>query len=338
MEQHTCCRRFVASSSSSSGSSRRSARCMLLLLGVCTGEVLQRAEAEGQGTPIKPLSSSFVVPVQLIAKDNVLSLPAERVTALPLGNSHGAAGRGAKSKQANDSDLLEKREIRSLSVRRGYRHTSKRATHGSAFALASGFSLVVCFLLVLDAHAHTFLLPPRADTPVAAEHKQQQQEQQQRQQNSSSVLHSSSTTAAKANQQWQHISSSSRMEGPPRKGYVAVAEGPKFPAMVQCFLSVLLTLVAAAGTAARHVPMLRSCCRRRRPSASPAAAARGGENADLEQGGTSLRELRGPHCVPKGVRIQMHAETAAVRGLRVEGEGLAVADTSVEQDRCLFGE
>ncbi|KAL8446998.1 hypothetical protein Emed_004682 [Eimeria media] len=106
--------------------------------------------------------------------------------------------------------------------------------------------------------------------------------------------------------------------------------------MIQCFLSVLLTLAAAAGTAARHVPMLRSCCSRRNSSAAGAARG-GGEDADLEEGGMSLRELRGPHCVPKGVRLQMHAETATVRGLRMEGEGLAIADTSVEQDRCLFG-
>ncbi|KAL8429579.1 hypothetical protein ACSSS7_006509 [Eimeria intestinalis] len=158
------------------------------------------------------------------------------------------------------------------------------------------------------------------------------------QQHSSSSISITAAAPHQQQQQQQH-SRTSKMEGP-RKGYAAVAEGPKIPAMIQCFVSVLLTLAAAAGTAARHIPVLRDCCSRRHSSSAAGAtartAARGGEDVDLEEGGMSLRQLRGPECVPKGVRLQMHAETATVRGLSLEGEGLAIADTSVEQDRCLF--
>ncbi|CDJ62600.1 hypothetical protein, conserved [Eimeria necatrix] len=83
------------------------------------------------------------------------------------------------------------------------------------------------------------------------------------------------------------------------KGYAAVAEGPKAPAMLRCIISVLLTVAAAAGTAARHLPFLQSCCKRRRSSSSSSssssswAAAANAAAADIEGGVPPPRELQG---------------------------------------------
>ncbi|CDJ41953.1 hypothetical protein, conserved [Eimeria tenella] len=81
------------------------------------------------------------------------------------------------------------------------------------------------------------------------------------------------------------------------KGYAAVAEGPKAPAMLRCIVSVLLTVAAAAGTAARHLPFLQSCCKRRRnnnsSSSSSWAAAANAAAADIEGGVPPPRELQG---------------------------------------------
>ncbi|XP_026191011.1 uncharacterized protein LOC34619329 [Cyclospora cayetanensis] len=124
-----------------------------------------------------------------------------------------------------------------------------------------------------------------------------------------------------------------------RRGFPsAAAADSKPPAVLNCMLSVLLGAAAAAGSLARKVPFLRRCCLRRRAAAAAAEASEGVSTADLEDGGGRvLWELRSSRAsAPKGVGMQMHSEGMVVSGLQLGGEGLAVADTAVEQDRCVF--
>lgn len=105
-------------------------------------------------------------------------------------------------------------------------------------------------------------------------------------------------------------------------------------------MAVLLTIAAAAGAAARHIPVVRQCCLRRRAAAGAGtdagdSAAAAAEN--MEEGAVSLRDIRSKDKFSnQGISMQTQSEGLSIKKLVIDGKGIALATTPIDQDKCLF--